>query len=357
MGYYGNNEHIKKCLENSDGIANGEKINYINISEMDKDDISATSFNGFVFDTSLHGDENSNELIDNIISSNPDIDVMSIISDIQSEDGANQPEKIEKEVSLLRKKHDISTIPYLVNSEREANIFMNTVFSTLSSKTIRSIEQIEEYKIGVKENMLNALKKVIITLELKDPYTRDHSLRVSNYAKQIAIKMGLSDEEVKAVEQAGWLHDIGKLAINDAVLMKPGRLDDKEFIHMRSHAAIGGVLLNSIFDEGEFTVVKDYSKHHHERYDGRGYPDNMEGENIPLGAIILCLADSFDAMTTQRSYNKQKKIEDTLLNLQTNSGIQFDPKVAETFIELLKQEPEKLKETLGITINRSRTRS
>ena len=134
--------------------------------------------------------------------------------------------------------------------------------------------------------------------------------------------------------------------------MKPGKLDDNEFFHMRSHAAIGGVLLNNIFPGNEFANVKEYAKHHHERYDGRGYPDKIAGEDIPLGARILCLADSFDAMTTKRSYNKPKKIEDAILDLQENSGTQFDPKVAETFIELLRQEPTMLKETLGITIDK-----
>ena len=299
----------------------------------------------------MHDNMQYNSLLDEIITENPDIDVMPIISSVSSHHKIDELGEIETETELLKNKYDVSSIPYVVNSEREANIFMNTIFSTLSSKTIRNIEEIENYKIGARENLLKVLKKIIITLELKDPYTKDHSRRVSNYAKQIAINLGLPDEQVSEIEQAGWLHDIGKLAINDSVLLKPDKLNDPEFFHMRSHATLGGVLLSNLFEDNEFDNIKDYARHHHERYDGRGYPDKISGEEIPLGARILCLADSFDAMTTQRSYNRPKKLEDAIFDLKTNAGGQFDPKVSEIFINLLRQEPEQLKETLGISID------
>ena len=351
VGYLGICPELEDKLIDYCYLHDNEKINYININGMNKDLIDATSFNGLIFNTDIHNDEQLDKLINSIIKSNPDIDVMPIIVSKDKGENFDSLNEIEKEVSFLKDTTGTSTIPYLINSEREASIFMNTIFSTLSSKTIRSIEQIENYKLGSKDNMMKALKKVVITLEMKDPYTKDHSLRVSNYAAQIAKKMGLPDKEIKEIAEAGWLHDIGKLAINDSVLMKPERLTDSEFSHMRSHAAIGDVLLRNIFQGNEFENVKDYARHHHERFDGRGYPDKIAGEDIPLGARILCLADSFDAMTTQRSYNKPKKLEDAILDLQTNSGSQFDPKVAESFIELLKQEPTMLKETLAITID------
>ncbi len=349
VGYFGNNESLKNKLIEYCSNNKSDVFNYMDINSMDSDLIDATSFNAIVFDTNLHQNENSNNIIINIIKSNPDIDVMPIIS---KGDNLSFDELTELEnESALMKKHGINTIPYVIDTDREANIFMNTVFSTLSDKTIRNIEQIKNYKLGAKENMITALKKVVITLELKDPYTKDHSRRVANYSKQVAKKLGLDENTIKDIENSGWLHDIGKLAINDSVLMKPSRLTDKEFVHMKSHAAISGVLLNNIFDDGEFELVKDYSRHHHERFDGKGYPDGISGEDIPLGARILCLADSFDAMTTQRSYNRPKKLEDAIKDLQTNSGSQFDPNVANAFIELLRQEPTMLKETLGITVD------
>lgn len=351
VGYLGNNEFIEEKLSKYYNPGEEDKIRYINLSDIPEDMVEATSFNGLVFDTSMHDSPEQNLLIANIINSNPDIDIMPVISIDKNKHGFNELTELEKEVSLISETYGVSTIPYLVDSEREATLFMNTIFSTLSSKTLRNIEKIEEYKLNAQDNMLKALKKVVIALEIKDPYTKDHSRRVANYAKHIAMKLGLSDEEINEIEEAGWLHDIGKLAINDSVLLKPGKLDDSEFFHMRSHAAVGEKLLDSLFENGEFKNIKAYARHHHERYDGRGYPDKIMGENIPLGARILCLADSFDAMTTQRSYNRPKKLEDAIFDLKSNSGGQFDPKVAETFIELLRQEPEKLEESLGITID------
>ena len=352
VGYYGNNAHMEEQLIEYSNSEKGKRINYLNISDLDSDLIEAISFNGLIFNTSMHESQESNDIIKRIISTNPDIDVMPIISADTSDPNFNALDEIAKENSLIEEENNISTIPYFIGSKREAEIFMNTIFSTLSSKTIRHIEQIKNYKSGAQKNMLKALKKVVIALELKDPYTRDHSRRVSLYAGQIAKKMGLPDEEIKQIQEAGWLHDIGKLAITDSVLMKPGKLTDKEFLHMQTHAALGNILLNNIFEHDEFESIKKYTKHHHERYDGNGYPDNLSGDNIPLGARILCLADSFDAMTTQRSYNKPKKLEDAILDLQENSGTQFDPNAVSSFIELLRQESEMLKETLKIRIDK-----
>lgn len=351
VGYLGNNKFIKDALSNFCIQEENDAIQYINLNDISEDILEATSFNGIVFDTNVHETLENNTLVDNIIKSNPDIDIMPIISSNHLNANFDELAEIDKESKLIRESYGTSTIPYLVNSDREASLFMNTIFSTLSSKTIRNIEKLEQYKLNSQNNVLKALKKVVVALEIKDPYTRDHSRRVANYAKQIAIKLGLSESEIKEIEAAGWLHDIGKLAINDSVLLKPDKLTDSEFFHMRSHASLGETLLNSLFENGEFKNIKDYARHHHERYDGRGYPDKIVGEDIPLGARILCLADSFDAMTTQRSYNRPKKLEDAIFDLKSNSGGQFDPKVAEIFIELLRQEPEMLKETLGITID------
>lgn len=351
VGYLGNNEFIEEELSKYYNPGEEDMVRYINLFDIEEHNIEATAFNGLVFDTTMHDDVKQNTIISNIITSNPNIDIMPIISHKNTEKEFDELAELEEEVKLINETYGESTIPYLVDSKREATLFMNTIFSTLSSKTIRNMEKIKEYKLNSQKNMLNALKKVVVTLEIKDPYTKDHSRRVANYAKQVAIKLGLSEEDINEIEAAGWLHDIGKLAINDNVLLKPGKLDDKEFFHMRSHAELGYILLDNLFEAGEFKNIKKYAKHHHERYDGRGYPNKIAGEDIPLGARILCLADSFDAMTTQRSYNRPRKLEDAILDLKTNAGSQFDPKVVDVFIELLRQEPEMLKETLGITVD------
>jgi putative nucleotidyltransferase with HDIG domain len=185
---------------------------------------------------------------------------------------------------------------------------------------------------------LNVLQVMAKVLEAKDPYTRFHSENVAKYARQIARKFGFLGDELEMIQIAGILHDFGKIGITEMVLNKPGNLTEPEYLAVRKHPMIAATILEPI---EELTEVIDYIKHHHERYDGRGYPDKLEGEDIPLGARILCVADSFDAMTSKRSYHDSMCVADAIEELVSCSGSQFDPEVVKRFIEVLEENEER----------------
>jgi len=338
VGYLGNNPYIEEEFSKYYNPGEKEKIRYINISNLSEDMLDAISFNGIIFDTSAHEDINQTKIIDNIITSNDEIDIMPIIT---KKENYTNPE-ILKEIRTIKDKYNISSSPFLVTTKDEALVFSEGIFSTLSEKTIKHMEKVHQYMLNSQKKIVNFISKFACLLEIKDPYTEYHSLRVANYAKQIAIKLGLSEDKIESIYQAGKLHDIGKIVIADSILKKTDKLSDEEFSYMKVHAVIGEQLLEKSFEPGEFLDIKDAVKYHHSRYDGRGYPDKIAGEDIPLEARILCLADSFDAMTTKRTYNNPKTLEQSIEDLTRNAGQQFDPNLVEIFIDLLKNEPEKL---------------
>ncbi len=185
---------------------------------------------------------------------------------------------------------------------------------------------------------LNILQVMAKVLEAKDPYTRFHSENVAKYARQIARKCGYSGERLEMIQIAGILHDFGKIGITEMVLNKTGSLTDPEYLAIQKHPLIASTILEPIEELSE--VIFDI-KHHHERFDGRGYPGKLAGEDIPLGARILCAADSFDAMTSNRSYHKSMSIEDAREEMIRCSGTQFDPEVVKAFLDVQDEEQEK----------------
>ena len=165
----------------------------------------------------------------------------------------------------------------------------------------------------------------------KDTYTNGHSLRVAKYTRMLARQLGERPETVDRFYNIALLHDIGKIGIPDAILQKPGKLDDNEFKIMKSHAQRGYEILKDVQLHEDLAAG---AHHHHERYDGRGYPDGLAGENIPWVARIIAVADTFDAMSSTRPYRK-KLPEDFIINeIKNCAGTQFDPKVVEKFLEL-----------------------
>ena len=347
LGYMGNHDYMDNIIKDYCKLPENEKIELIDINSMnDKDKIDATSFNGFIYDSSSHADESKNELITDILKSNPDLDIMPVIIPDKSNKNFDTLSAQYDELYFVQNTTGNHTIPFKIESEREAQLFVQTVLSTFSEKTIKNIEKVEQIQLKSKDAIFNTLKKIITTLEFKDMDTRDHSRRVSDYAKQLAIKMGLSQKEIDDIEIAGWVHDIGKLAINDEILKsKNGKLTNEQYKHIKIHPDMGAILLKSIIP-GEKDII-DYAHYHHERYDGRGYPDEIAGEDIPLGARILCVADSFEAMTAKRSYNNPMTLKEAIEQVKSCAGTQFDPKVAEIFVELLEKDPKKL----GITLD------
>lgn len=171
-------------------------------------------------------------------------------------------------------------------------------------------------------------------IDVRDPYTKEHSSHVAKYSRLIAEKMGFSEEELQNVYCMGLLHDVGKVYIPGEILRKPAKLTDDEWQIMKRHTIYGSQVLNEFKDIPE---VKEAVLYHHERYDGKGYMKGLKGEEIPLVARIICVADSYDAMATDRAYRKALSKETILAELEKNKGIQFDPKIAQIMIELIKE--------------------
>jgi len=183
-------------------------------------------------------------------------------------------------------------------------------------------------------NMRETLIALVRSLEARDRYTRDHSARVGGLSAIFAADLGLDQDHVDLIRTGGLLHDIGKCGIPDAVLLKPGRYTDHEFAIMKAHPAIGDNILSNMD-----TMIRErlMLRHHHERYDGFGYPDKLAGEHIPFDARIVCVADAIDAMTTHRVYRMARPLSFCLEQLKSNSGTQFDPQVIEVAIAAIEQ--------------------
>ena len=170
------------------------------------------------------------------------------------------------------------------------------------------------------------------TVDAKDSNTSEHSFRVSQYSLAIAKRLGYSEEKCENLRQMALLHDIGKIGIPDAILNKPGKLTDEEYEIMKTHVIRGGEILK------DFTMIDNVSVgalYHHEKYDGSGYCHGLKGEQIPLDARIIGIADAFDAMTANRVYRKQLDLDFVIAELKRCSGTQFDPKLVDILLALI----------------------
>ncbi|HKV35818.1 MAG TPA: HD domain-containing phosphohydrolase [Pyrinomonadaceae bacterium] len=181
-------------------------------------------------------------------------------------------------------------------------------------------------------------------IDVKDKYTQGHSERVGRYSEIIARELGWSEEEVEGIQIAGYLHDIGKLVVDRDIINAPYTINAKESSELNRHPAAGYEILAPI--NHPYADIPLMAKYHHERLDGRGYPDGLVDEQIPIGAKIVSLADSFDAMTTDRPYRRRRSFEDVVRDLRQNSGKQFDGKVVAAFARAM------LKEVNGLTKER-----
>jgi HD-GYP domain-containing protein (c-di-GMP phosphodiesterase class II) len=205
------------------------------------------------------------------------------------------------------------------------------VLGFLAEKTALNVENIALYD-NLKQSFIATLLSLVSAIEAKDAYTQQHSTRVTEYAVRIATQVGCGDEEIEMIKSNGPLHDIGKIGIRDNVLNKPGRLTNEEFDLIRAHPLIGVNIVAPLgLEERELCIIRN----HHERWDGRGYPDGLEGEAIPLQARILAVADSFDAMSSDRAYRSALPLDVCLRELRENSGTQFDPGVVEAAVRVL----------------------
>ncbi len=186
-------------------------------------------------------------------------------------------------------------------------------------------ESLRLMSVSIAETLINAM-------EAKDLYLRGHSQRVAELAGQLAEELGLDEATCEDLRVAGRLHDVGKIGIREAILNKPGRLTSDEFEHVKQHVQIGLDILAPLF---HIKKPLEYVEHHHERWDGAGYPQGLTGEAIPVGARILCAADTFDALTSKRAYREPLAPLAALEHLRVDSGTQFDPSVYDALVRVI----------------------
>ncbi len=215
-----------------------------------------------------------------------------------------------------------------INTYRENEAYKTSLEAMVQERTQANL-LLEKEKIDNYEKTLLSLVELV---EQRDTYTGGHSQRVATYSKLIACAMGYREEECDLIYRAGILHDIGKIVTPDAVLLKPGRLDDLEYRLIREHASTGSKMLSRI--PMYFEISKIVAAHH-ERYDGTGYPNKLKGDEILPLARIMIVADAFDAMTTNRIYKPRMPLENALHELKSLSGIQFHPEVVDAALTLL----------------------
>lgn len=192
--------------------------------------------------------------------------------------------------------------------------------------------EIERRTAEAESSFLNLLKTMALMLEARDPYTEGHSRRVAAGSMALAHQLGLGETELEQLEIAGLLHDIGKIGVREDVLKKPGPLTDEEFDHVKIHSTCGERILRPI---KQFQPVLAPVRHHHERYNGSGYPDGLEGEAIPLPARILAVADVFDAMTSHRAYRPARPRDWACQQIVAGRHTLFDPDVVEAFLAIM----------------------
>ncbi len=188
----------------------------------------------------------------------------------------------------------------------------------------------------LRETYQDTVRAFAAAIDFKDTYTRGHSERVGLYCEIIAREMGWDDEQVEGMIVAGYLHDIGKIFVDREIINAPHRIDAKLLPELNGHTIAGYELLSLI--KHPFTDIPLMARHHHERVDGGGYPDGLTGDQIPIGAKILTLADSFDAMTTDRPYKRRRTLEEIIKDLQENAGKQFEPGVVVAFARAILKE-------------------
>ena len=225
-----------------------------------------------------------------------------------------------------------------------------------AKKNIKPAEQLPFNQLSSNTNNVHLIKKdffeitiktLLNALRCKDDYTWGHSLRVAYFCVSVGREMGLSENQLYELEVAALFHDIGKIGVPDSVLLKPSRLTEDEFLEMKLHPSKSFQILQ---DFPVFHQMAVCAKHHHERYDGRGYPDGLKAEEIPLFSRIILIADTFDAMTSTRPYRKGLPFEVAFEELREFANSQFDGDIVKHFITAMTKESNKQQETFNLKV-------
>ena len=220
-----------------------------------------------------------------------------------------------------------------VETDREGAFTESTLefLTTIAQQASVAIENARLYEM-LEQNYFDTVRTLVLAMDAKDPYTRGHSVRVRRYAVELASALGMDEEDTKKVSYAGLLHDIGKIGMREDILLKPGELTPEEFEEVKLHSVLGGKLVDNV---ALLAGVGPLIRSEHESFAGGGYPDDLAGEAIPLGARIIAVADAYDAMTTDRAYHQAMSPGDAFKELRACAGNQFDPRVVEALVHIV----------------------
>jgi putative nucleotidyltransferase with HDIG domain len=223
-----------------------------------------------------------------------------------------------------------------VDSTSEANLFSREDLGLLSAVALKAGIAIDNARLydDLRSLFYNTVETLVRTIQAKDQYTSGHSTRVSRYALLVAEKLALSTKDKHQLYLAAMLHDIGKIGVPDDLLQRPGRLSDDEMERVRNHVQLGASMIEML---GEMHPIVPLIRHHHESWDGTGYPDGLKGEEIPLVSRIIAVADTYDAMTSDRPYRKRRSHQIAIDEIKRTSGTKLDPRVAEVFLQVLRE--------------------
>ncbi len=208
-------------------------------------------------------------------------------------------------------------------------------FNEMTALITKQREQLSEFARNLEDAYVSTVKVLAAAIDAKDPYTHGHSARISHLSIQLAGRLGLSKEEVEELEVTCLFHDVGKMRIPDSILRKKGKLNASEKREMMLHTEYGAEILSKAPSLHKFIPAV---KHHHEWYNGEGYPEGLCGEEIPLFAAIISIADTFDAMTSNRPYRKALSEKEALKRLINSSGKQFDPWLVKLFVDMIENQ-------------------
>lgn len=234
--------------------------------------------------------------------------------------------------------HELDIQGYCEKSDKFDQLLLLIESGLKSVNQMRTITKMNE---NLEKSYMDSIEILRHTVEAKDPYTRGHSDRVSEYAVLLGKKLNLTNEDIEKLKIGGLFHDIGKIGIPDSILLKESKLTDEEYIKIKEHPVIG---YNILENADMFKNILDIIKYHHERFDGNGYPEKLAGENIPYLSRITSVVDSFDAMTSKRSYRDSLPMDVVKSEILQNLGSQFDPEIGIAFLDILDNDFNSIKQ-------------
>lgn len=234
--------------------------------------------------------------------------------------------------------HELDIQGYCEKSDKFDQLLLLIESGLKSVNQMRTITKMNE---NLEKSYMDSIEILRHTVEAKDPYTRGHSDRVFEYAVLLGKKLNLTDEDIEKLKIGGLFHDIGKIGIPDSILLKESKLTDEEYIKIKEHPVIG---YNILENADMFKNILDIIKYHHERFDGNGYPEKLAGENIPYLARVTSIVDSFDAMTSKRSYRDSLPMDVVKSEILENLGSQFDPEIGIAFLDILDNDFNSIKQ-------------